>query len=480
MTGTRILIAMCLLVAMAMGGAAEQPVDPQRPVYHFVPPANWMNDTMGIYWQGEYHIFYLYNPDGPVWRQAKQWGHAYSTDLLHWKYLPAALGPMPGGPENLCCQTGSLTDFNGVPTALYTCAPGVCLATSEDKLRTWKRYEKNPVIAGPPPGMDVTGFRDPYVFHRPDGWYLLVGSGTRLEGGTALLYSSHDLRKWDLLHPILSGKGKRDEVWEVPQLFRLGDQDIMLYSPTKESKFTRYFAGTFQNQQFVPKSVGKMDSGGYFYAATVFDDAQPHPIVIAWIKEGRSKDAVLKAGWSGTLSIPRRLSACGNGGICTAVATEVDHLRFAHKHYAGLSLASGVIRPLDVRGTALDIVAEFDPGTATRFGIKVRCSPNGEEETSIYFDRQLSRFVIDTTRSSQSKDVDKAILGDEFVWTAGKRVRLRILVDHSVVEAFAENRIAITGRVYPELPASVGVAPFAEGGAAKLRSLDVWQMKAVW
>jgi Beta-fructosidases (levanase/invertase) len=179
--------------------------DPHRPAYHFQPPANWMNDTMGVYWKGEFHIFYLYNPDGPYWRQAKEWGHAYSTDLLHWKLLPTALGPVPNGPENLCCQTGSVTIANGIPTAFYTCAPGICMATSEDNLRTWRRNPANPVIPGPPPGLDVYGFRDPFLFHRDDAWYLLQGSGIRNSGGAIFLYKSPDLHTWQYLHPLLPG-----------------------------------------------------------------------------------------------------------------------------------------------------------------------------------------------------------------------------------------------------------------------------------
>ncbi|MCP5109465.1 MAG: glycoside hydrolase family 32 protein, partial [bacterium] len=91
------------------------------------------------------------------------WGHAVSDDLVHWRHLPVVLGPVPGGPENLCCQTGSLAADGDTPTAIYTCAPGVCIATSSDGLKSWQRNPDNPVIPGPPEGHEVTGYRDPYV-----------------------------------------------------------------------------------------------------------------------------------------------------------------------------------------------------------------------------------------------------------------------------------------------------------------------------
>jgi beta-fructofuranosidase len=297
-----------MLVLVPVAPLREDTRDPHRPNYHFLPPANWMNDTMGIWWKGEYHIFYLYNPDAPTWRQAKEWGHAFGADLVHWKHLPSALGPAPGSPESLCCQTGSLTVNDGVPVAFYTCAPGTCMATSTDNLRSWRRHPENPVISGPPPELDVFGFRDPFVFRRDNTWYLLQGSGIRGSGGTILLYESKDLRSWRYVHPLLPGLGNEDEVWEVPELFPLDGKDVLIYSPTTESRFTHYLIGTFCDRQFRPASRGKLDLGGYLYAATTFRDPKGRQIMVAWIKEGRSKASVLKAGWSGILSVPRVLS----------------------------------------------------------------------------------------------------------------------------------------------------------------------------
>ncbi len=472
-----------LLLAALLARQAFAPVssdDRNRPAYHFLPPANWMNDTMGIHWKGEYHIFYLYNPDGPVWRQAKEWAHAYSTDLVRWKHLPSALGPLPNTPEDRCCQTGSLAIHDGLPTAAYTCAPGVCIATSADNMRTWRRDPQNPVIPGPPSGLPVTGFRDPYIWHEEDGWYLLQASGTRELGGTALLYKSRDLRAWEYLHPILPGLGKEDVVWEVPGLFRLGNKDILIYSPTPETRFTRYFLGAYRDHQFHAESRGKMDFGGYFYAATTFEDQEKRRIMIGWVQEGRSQQAVARAGWSGILSVPRVLSLGGDGQIRIEPVREIERLRTAHKRLTNILLTGeshGALSGLG--GDALDIIADFDPGDADEFGLKVRASGDGREETLIYVDRKRSRFMMDLTRSSLDLDADRRLVGDAFDARQPGPLRLRILVDRSVVEAFADGRAAITGRVYPTLPTSVNIQPYVKGGTAKLRSLDVWRMQSI-
>ena len=468
----QIVIAAAILVAPL---AAD---DPHRPRYHFLPPANWMNDTMGIYWQGEYHIFYLHNPHAPIWRQDKHWAHAVSKDLVNWTLLPPALWPLPGTAENLCCQTGSLVVDRGTPTAVYTCAPGVCLATSRDNLRTWERHERNPVVPGPPPGMEVTGFRDPYVWQEGEVWYLLMASGTKEAGGTALLYQSGDLRQWEYLGPLLPGEGRADAVWEVPSLFPLGGKAVFLYSPTKESRFTRYFLGAYSDGRFKPESKGKLDSGGYFYAATTFVDAQNRRVAIGWLKEGRSREAYTKAGWSGCLSLPRVISLRSDGRVASEPVRNVEKLRGRPWRLTNRPVVPGKSGRVPVRGAALEILAEFDMGSATDFGLKVLQAPDGEEETVVGYDAAAGRLYIDASRASRDPEAHNRRTEQPLALRDGK-ITLRVFVDHSVVEVFADGA-AMTARVYPSLASSRGVAVFANGGQARLLSLNAWEMRTIW
>lgn len=126
-----------------------------------------MNDPNAPVWfQGEYHMFYQYNPKAAQW-DTMHWGHATSPDMLHWKHLPIALAPTPGGPDKDGCFTGCMVVENGKPVIVYTGVnPEVqCLARSED-LKAWTKHPGNPIIAAPPPGIDTPGFRDPHVAGR--------------------------------------------------------------------------------------------------------------------------------------------------------------------------------------------------------------------------------------------------------------------------------------------------------------------------
>ena len=111
-----------------------------------------------------------------------------------------------------------------------------CIATSVDDLLTWQKYPGNPVIAAPPAGLDLEGFRDHSAWKEGDTWYQVIGAGIKGVGGTALLYRSPDLRTWEYLHPLCTGDKRRTEpvwtgsMWECPDFFRLGDRHVLIVS----------------------------------------------------------------------------------------------------------------------------------------------------------------------------------------------------------------------------------------------------------
>jgi beta-fructofuranosidase len=183
--------------------AAKVAADPHRPHYHFLPPANWMNDPNGpIFWHGTYHLSYQYNPRGAYWGDM-HWGHARSRDLVHWQHLPVALAPTPHGPDKGGCFSGSAFVNGTTPPLVYTgVEPEVqCLASSRIGMVHWQKFKGNPVLATPPRGV-----RDPSIWREEGGsWLMTVGSGVKGQGGTVLLYQSNDLIHWHYLRELASG-----------------------------------------------------------------------------------------------------------------------------------------------------------------------------------------------------------------------------------------------------------------------------------
>ena len=321
---------------------AKLAADPERPRYHFLAPANWMNDPNGpIYWKGDYHMFYQYNPNGAYWGDM-HWGHATSRDMIHWKHLPVALAPTPGGPDKDGCFSGSAIDHAGVPTLFYTGVwPEVqCVATSEDMMQ-WTKYSRNPVVAGPPAGLDVVGFRDPALWKEGDEWLLAIGSGFKGVGGVVLLYESKNLTDWTYLHPLATGAldpsvksndpVATGEMWECPDFFPLGERFAMLVSSRGH---VRYFTGRYDERKFHSELEGVADFGAY-YAAKSMVDAKGRRILWGWIQERRTVDAQKAAGWSGAISLPRILSARGDGALGIEPVPEIEMLRGRATEFRG-------------------------------------------------------------------------------------------------------------------------------------------------
>ncbi len=457
-----------------------------------------MNDPNGlIYWKGYYHLFYQYVPTDPPW-ESKHWGHAISTDLLHWMNLPVALAPTPRGPDQDGCFSGCAVNHNGIPTLIYT---GVredqqlpCLATSLDDLITWQKYPGNPVIAAPPEELDLLAFRDHTLWKEENTWYQLIGAGIKGIGGTVLLYRSPNLLEWKYMYPLYRGDGNSiypvwtGSIWECPDFFLLGDKYVLVVSVYDDSRFHEQaykgclhyavaFVGDYTDHAFTPVTQSIIDYGGYFYAPQTMLDLNGRRLQFGWLWEGRSDEAQWAAGWSGVMSLPRVLSLATNNMLRLEPATELEQLRGAHMYVKDLSfLPTSLMQIREIQGDCLEIKVEFILDEAAELGIGVRCSPDGVEQTLIRYDRLQGLLLIDRQRSSLTKDVDRYIRSGPLALAPGESLFLHIFLDRSVIEVFANYRLCMSSRVYPSRTDSLGVGFFVSGGSARIKALDVWEM----
>jgi beta-fructofuranosidase len=454
--------------------------DPHRPVYHFLPQANWINDPNGlIQWHGEYHLFYQHNPNGAFWGDM-HWGHSVSSDLVHWRHLPIALAPTPNGYDKDGVFSGTAVNNDGIPTIMYT---GVspecqCLATSDDELMTWKKYEGNPVLPAPPAGMEVTGFRDPRVWRQDDRWYMIIGSGFKGVGGTALLYSSPDLLHWEYLHPICIGDFETyGDMWECPDLFPLDGQHVLLFA---DYKHTVYQIGTFAELKFTQQSAGITD-GGHFYAAQSMLDEQGRRLLFGWVTEGRPREEHEAAGWACAMSLPRVLSIRNDGLLGMEPAAELTALRSNHQHIGPLTILPDIRHVLPtLQGDSLELSVEIDPCSAEEIGVAVRQSPDEEEQTIISYNRTSGELTIDRAKSSLSASVQHTPLSAPLKLADGELLQLRVFIDHSIIEVFANGRACVVGRMYPTRDDSNGINLVAHNGQGALCSLDAWTIASIW
>ncbi len=468
-------------MTQSQGSTRQQ--DHHRPSYHFLPAANWMNDPNGvIQWQGRYHLFYQYNPDG-AYHANMHWGHAVSDDLARWRELPIAIAPSPDSPDQGGIFSGCVVDKDGSPVAVYT---GVnddysvqtqCLALGNDDLTEWQKHPRNPVVGDVPTHLGQShDFRDPFVWREGDQWYMTLSAHIVGVGGAVLLYRSADLVEWEYLGPLYVGERARSgRNFECANFFRLGDKWLLIISvqwvhaPTN----TIYLVGRLEEGRFIPEFEGVYDAG-YSYASLMHVDESGRPLIYSWIREGRGVDQQRAAGWSGVQAIPRVLSLDSQNRLVSRPVPEIEKLRRARHRFGPSDIAAG---DLPVRGLALDIEAQFDVSAAGTCGIELAVAPDGEEKAAIVYERDTGTLRIQRHYREDAPEVDSAPQGLPHRPDAGDMLQLRILLDGSVLEVIADGRSRVTSRIYPSSAENRGLRILAP---TALRGLDIWEMASIW
>ena len=389
-----------------------------------------------------------------------------------------------------------------MPTFIYTGVhPEVtCVAASDDTLVRWQKHPENPVILGPPSGLDVVGFRDHSVWREDQTWHQIVGSGIRGQGPALPLYSSSDLISWEYLGLLFAGEAEQSgPMWECPDFFSVTDQAVLIVSEcparglVKElgayGHRTVYFVGDYRDFQFDPRTQGRLDLGSSFYAPQSMEEPGGRRLVWGWLREGRNAKAQQKAGWSGAMSLPRVLKVGADGHLSSEPVPELGSLRRRHQSLTDAALQPGVFCSLGIHGSQLEIVAEFEPAAVGTVGLAVRVSPDGEEETLITYNFADDQLEIDCRRSSLDLTTNRPLVGGPLRLPRGAPVRLHVFLDASVIEIFANGR-AVAARVYPTLPESHGIRAFnrpptpyeslAVAPTQYLRRVDVWELESIW
>ncbi|KAI3728139.1 hypothetical protein L6452_16769 [Arctium lappa] len=316
---------------------ASSSEQPYRTAFHFQPPQNWMNDPNGpMYYNGVYHLFYQYNPTGPLFSDHMHWAHSVSYDLINWIPLDLALSPTKSF-DNISCWSGSATILPGnKPVMLYTGIDSenrqvqnmaVPKDLSDPYLKEWVKYTGNPVI-NLPDGIQPDDFRDPTTaWLAEDGkWRIIVGS-QKDKMGIAFLYQSEDFINWTKfdspLHKV-AGTG----IWECPDFFPVWidnkkgvDTSVMnlrvkhvlkvgLFDYAKDF----YMIGNYspEKENYVPQneltpSTLRYDYGKYYASKSFFDPVKNRRILMAWVNESDSEADDIAKGWSGLQSFPRSL-----------------------------------------------------------------------------------------------------------------------------------------------------------------------------
>lgn len=443
--------------------------DPYRANYHFVIPegqAMPFDPNGAIYWKGRYHLFYIFQD-----ARGHNWGHVSSTDLFHWRHHPTGL--VSGMFSGNC-----FINKEGRPTMCYhQVGQGNAIAVAlDDDLNQWEKLKSNPITPKATPG-DPS--HEKYQSWDPCGWlegdtYYAIFGGQR----PAVVKAPSLAGEWkyvgDLMANAVEGVPINEDV-SCADFFRIGNKHMLLCISHRLG--ARYYLGEWANEQFHPTFHAQMSwVDNSFFAPESLIDGKGRRIMWAWILDGPGFKTRGNFGWSGTLSLPRVLSLDGDGMLQMNPPEEITQLRYNGSKKTNLSVgADSEIELEGISGQSLELDVVMNAAESKEFGIKVCCSPGREEETLVYYSAEEKRLKIDSRRSS-IRTGPKGIEAGPFVLKAGEPLRLRVFVDKSVVEVFANGRQAVMRRIYPARKDSIGVALFSHGGPASVTTLEAWDM----
>jgi len=478
----------------------EQPAEPDapatgrdeqyRPQVHFTPAKNWMNDPNGMVCQdGVYHLFYQYNPQGNDWGNMS-WGHATSTDLMHWTEQTVALtsdelGAVFSGSAVIDKNNDAGFGANAL-VAVYTAAGETgdvqgkqqqCIAYSTDGGKSFQRYADNPVIKN-----DDENLRDPKVFwhEKSRQWVMALAKGWKMG---VEFYGSTDLKSWRHLSTFFVQLAGRPSLqWECPDLIEMGDKWVLLVSVNPGGPIvgsgTMYFVGQFDGTTFLAENPGGtevydprwLDYGMDNYAGVTWSNTGDRKIMIGWMNNWSYAGNVPCSPWRSAMTLPRELRLMDVGGqtlLAADVVTEIETIAGEWQ-----SVSNGAVFP-EAKAYHVQMTLPLTQAATIALqnaqGEKLTFDVSPSERAIIGHRTALSgRTDFNGTFSIPSMRAPLNVEGDE--------VLLDFYIDQSSVELLSNHgAMSQTTLVYPT---SVYNSVSIDGPAPT--SLRVRPLKSVW
>ncbi len=499
-----------------------------RNQYHFSQYAHWNNDPNGlIYYGGYYHLYYQHHPYNNYWGDM-YWGHARSTDLVHWELLPICLFPDEDWGEGAGYMwSGSAYEYrkgdsaaidalnwfpngngNGI-IAFYTRDGGrqdQMIMSSDDGGMTWDKRRLIPqdVATGQDGIFHKVACRDPKVFPvatdengKTTAWGMAL---TGQQENKVWFLKSTNLWDWEYA-------GEFDAlVPECPDVVTLTANDgktytIMTFSGREYIVGKMNYDGntiTFTDRNGGPidqSDFQKMDFGTDSYATQTFsirDESSSYfgqTVSISWYA-GVPADtdsgiyANARKVWNGsgmTIPVSWGLATEGDGYILTQTPITKDNTAFDKTNLVNVSNkkvdASSENLLAGVNTHIFEMLLSIDNPNNEDVSIKINVSD--DEYTEIGWNKEEGYFVDRRFTSSAGL----SIRDYRFRYTSGPRSfnsqNFYILSDNGGVEVFCDDFKIPFYLLTLASPYSVA-AEFSVGGEVTVKELKLNEIASVW
>lgn len=454
--------------------------DPIRPTWHLTVAegkGSPFDPNGAIFKDDVYNLWYLYQVNG-----VHHWQHLKSIDLFHWRWMSNDLQPNPGDQEvGIFSGNAFLANDGNVVLAYHGLGTdGNSVAYSSDpNLNIWEKPKDNSIVK---PGWD------PHMWVQGDTYYQISG-GKPVSFGKpnppvlfkGLSYDRPLEKIGDFMAYDMPGVDAFEDI-SCPDFFKLDDKWVLVC--ISHTRGARYYIGTWDGKLFKPESHHRMNwKGGSLFAPETLLDDKGRRILWAWLLDRKSGVT------SGTMSMPRILTLSKDKlSLNINPPDEVRHLRYNPVEEKSFKVNNDQSVMLHkIKGKSLEMNITINPGKAKRFGLKVFSTEDGREFTTIVIDKERNVLQIDVGKSSLEKpDYKEFLMFREsgsidiqeapFMLKNGEKVTLRVFLDKSILEVFANERQCITQVVYPTLKDAINVEVFTEDSPIKAEEIKSWSL----
>ncbi len=459
-----------LLVTLNARSQTSTYAEPYRPQIHFTPAAHWMNDPNGmVYSNGVYHLFYQYYPGSSVWGPM-HWGHATSTDLIHWKHQPVALFPDSLGyifSGSAVVDKNNTSGFgkNGKAplVAIYTSHDAEAekkskedferqaIAYSLDDGKTWTKYKGNPVI----PNAGIRDFRDPKVswYKKDKKWIMILA-----EKDHVTFYSSPNLKEWQREGSFGSDIGAHGGVWECPDFFPLplNGKEVWVVTVSinpgapNGGSGTQYFTGRFNGKTFMPDDTTTkwMDYGTDNYAGVTWSNTGSRRISLGWMSNWNYATTVPTETWRSANTLPRELvlqEVKGTVYLASVPVKELNKIATPFKTLTNIKASNYTVPGTQSLHSPYRITLTANALSDLFFTFS---NAAGEQLVAGY-DKKKNEYFIDRTHAGESS------FNKEFAsrhtaprLSLSRNIKLTLIMDNASLELFADNGLSVMTDIF--------------------------------
>ncbi|MDQ2720635.1 MAG: glycoside hydrolase family 32 protein [Bacteroidota bacterium] len=501
----KLLSIFCLINLFVLKVRAQEVYHEQyRLQIHFSPKEHWVNDPNGmVFYDSIYHLFFQYYPGGTTWGPM-HWGHATSTDLIHWQEQPVALYPdslgyiFSGSAVVDKHNTSGLGANGKVPlVAIYTSHDPVgekagrndyqnqSIAYSLDNGRTWEKFSANPVLKNP----GITDFRDPKVMWYKPGkkWVMTLATKDRIT-----FFSSPDLKNWKKESEFGVGIGAHGGVWECPDLFSLDYNGKKIWvlvvnlnpgGPNKGSA-TQYFLGDFDGNKFTPLDTETkwLDYGPDEYAGITWSNTGDRKIFIGWMSNWMYASKVPSSKWRNAMTIPRELHLKKIKKELYVASNPVYDLKKIEIHTDSVT-DKVILKKIDITSfikTGITLPCRLDLNLKDLNDLSIIVSNDSGEKLIIGYEKKLNHYFIDRTLSGKV-DFNEGFAAKRAAPRLSKTANMdfSIILDESSVELFADNGLSVMTEIFfPENPYNkIEIEPNKK---VSFKKIQYTSLKSIW